>query len=429
MAIDNKFSGTVKIDNYEDIIEDADFAYFEGYISTNQVSHSFTRQTPATLQGMADKAAEGVPVLPEHQSSAPIGKSLDARYEPDKGATYAKFKIQKGVDLATREGYSTTDDYIKAAKKGTIDNLSAGYFVNKASCDHCKEEMSMYSIFGMTFMEDKNGHYPGQKLYISKNGTEYTNPGKGRTEKRVIANFEDSDLIEFSVVGFGNVPGSEIIQQKAIEAYEKNLLQEKHLVQLSDRYQIDFKSSELIRPITTTRGTSMDPKELQAQNEELKSENDELKKQMADKDDLLQTQKSSINQHSEEIDEYKATVIELENKVEELQPYEEQNEALVNENNELKKELDVHKQEHYKVDQFNKMYEEVVEDAVTFYDKMADFTPEQVRNERERLLNLNNFNTLCGYRDEYKSRWAKRYQNARNIRKSVENDIKWDQLR
>ena len=428
MAIDNKFAGNLKIDNQEDIIEDMEFAYFEGYISTDQVSHSYTRQTPATLQGMADKADEGVPVLPEHQSSTPIGKSFDSTYIPEKGATRAKFKIQKDLDLATTEGYSNTNDYIKAAKKGTIDNLSAGYYVNKASCDHCKEEMNMYSFFGMTFMECKNNHYPGQKLYISKDGTEYKKPGKGRTEKRVIANFEDSSLIEFSVVGFGNVPGSEIIQQKAQEAYEKNLLEEKHLVQLSSRYQIDFKGSDPIQPITNNRGNTVDIKELQAQNEELQSKNDELTKQMADKDDLLRAQKESIDGHGEELDEYKATVIELQDRVKELEPHEELNQTLQDENTDLKKQIDAHKQESFKVDQFNNMYKDVVEESVYYFDRMADHTPEQVRKEHERLTDLNNYNTLCGYRDEYKSRWAKRYRNTQAVRKVQDPEIDYDRL-
>ena len=429
MAVDKKFSGNLKLDNQDKITEDVDFAYFEGYISTDQVSYSYTRQTPATLQGMADKANKGVPVLPEHQSSAPIGKSLEASYVAEKGATRAKFKIQKGLDIATSEGYSTTDDYISAAKKGTIDNLSAGYYVNKASCDHCKEEMNMYSFFGMTFMECKNNHYPGQKLYIAKDGTEYKKPGKGRTEKRVIANFEDSDLIEFSVVGFGNVPGSEIIQEKAKEAYHKNLLQEKHLVQLSDRYQINFKGSDPIQPITN-RGNNVDIKELQGQLEELQNENTELKKQMADKDDLLLTQKNSIDQHGEEIDEYKAGMIELEDRVKEMEPHEELSQKLQDENAELKKQIDAHKQEGFKIDQFDKMYKDVVEEAVYYFDRMADHTPEQVRKEHERLTDLNNHTTLCGYRDEYKTRWAKRYRNTQATRKvSANPDIDYDRLR
>ena len=429
MAVDKKGYDDVLLDNTSDIVEDPDFAYFEGWISTKNVSHSYTRQTTRTLQGMADKAKEGVKVLPEHQSSSPIGRSIDSRYDAEKGATRAKFKIQKGIKLASREGYETTDDYIKAAKAGTIDNLSAGYFVNEVSCDHCKKDMRSYSILGMTFMECENGHYPGQKLYMSQAGREYKEPGKGRTEKRVIANIEDSSLIEFSVVGFGNVPGSEIIQEKAKEAYDQNLLEEKHLVQLSDRYQINFEGGNVISPITNNRGINVDVKELQGQIAELEKENAGLTKQMNDKDDLIRTQKNSIDRHGEEIDEFKVTVIELESRVKELQPVEDQNTSLLEENAKLQKQLEEHKAESFKVDQFNKMYKDVVEEAVSYYDRTASYTPEQIRVERERLLDLNNYNTLCGYRDEYKAQWARRYQNARLSHTAKEDRIDYDRLR
>ena len=400
-----------------EVSEDDKFYYFEGYAATDQVSGSFMRHTKAALIKFAEKADEGLPVLAQHQRGAPIGRSYYGRYDENKGAVHVKFRVQKGLKLANQEGFADTDSYGKAAKEGTIDGLSGGYYINEQECDHCDATMEMYNLGPFRFIEDKNGHYPGKKIYLDRRGKEYSKKGPGREEKVIVGRNLDIDPREFSIVDDPNIPGSNIIQQVK-EAWDSGLLEQKHLDQLSHRYAFDFNSGILPQPINKTdRGVNMTVEELQ--------------KQIEDKDHLIQTQKTSIDQHESEIDGYKAQVIDLEKKVEELQPFEDEANELREERDNLQNKVDEYEQDEYKSEQFERMYNDVVEEAIYYYDRTADYTPDQVRKEHDRLKNLKNYNTLTGYRDEYKNQWARRYRNNQNLQNASKKDsgIDYDRLR
>ena len=226
---------------------------FEGIISNSKVDRAYEQMSPRALRSFAREAQKGVKVLAEHNNqSQPIGRSLRGRYDNKEEATYSRFYIQRGLDLRggfDGGGYANTDSYIAAAEAGTTRDLSIGAFINKETCDFCGAEMKRVSFFGMTFISDENGHYPGQKIYIDKDGERTTEVTKRLSKERVTATIEDADLVEFSLVAFGAVPNAEI-QQSLRKAWEDGKLTESHLAQLNDRFAIKSSESGLIFPIS-----------------------------------------------------------------------------------------------------------------------------------------------------------------------------------
>ena len=230
---------------------------FEGIISSTRLDHHYERFSVPALEKMAKRANKGVKVLAEHNSAGqPIGRSMSASYDKETEQITSKFYIQKGLQLrasAFESGYADSDSYIAAAQEGTTDGLSVGALVNKEVCDHCGEDMKRFTLFGMQFVYCKNQHYPGQKLYIDKDGKEHYSPEKGRKEKLVTATIEDADLFEFSMVAFGANPDAQITEelQKAFDAGE---LSELHLAQLNDRFAIKLRDKKLVGGIPPMLG-------------------------------------------------------------------------------------------------------------------------------------------------------------------------------
>lgn len=240
--------------------DDSNRAEFEGIISNNQYDSDYERMGEKALRQFARAATKGVKVLCEHNNRGqPIGRSLRGTYDSAAKSTTSKFYIQKGLDLRSGfdgGGYANTDSYIASAQEGTTRDLSVGAMVNKETCDFCSAAVKRYSFFGMTFMECENGHYPGQKLYKDKDGKLTTEETKRPTNERVTATIEEAELMEFSLVTFGSVPGAEI-QQELIKAWESGKLSEKHLMQLDDRFAIKSGASGLVFPISSSAdGTS-----------------------------------------------------------------------------------------------------------------------------------------------------------------------------
>ena len=261
--MENLFFGGIVLKNADTsaIVSGADTEKpeFEGIISNTKVDKAYERMSPRALRSFAREAQKGVRVLAEHNNtSQPIGRSLRGRYDSKEEATYSRFYIQRGLDLRSGfdgGGYANTDSYIAAAEAGTTRDLSIGAFVNKQTCDFCGEEMKRVSFFGMTFISDENGHYPGQKIYLDKDGERTTEITKRLTKERVTATIEDADLVEFSLVAFGAVPDAEI-QQNLRKAWEDGKLTESHLAQLNDRFAIKSSDSGLIFPISALNSGS-----------------------------------------------------------------------------------------------------------------------------------------------------------------------------
>ena len=257
------YGGMILKDTSSPIVAGADTnkPEFEGIISNNEVDAGYEQMGLKALRSFARKAGQGVQVLGEHNNqSQPIGRSLRGRYDSATKSTYSRFYIQRGLDLRSGfngGGYANTDSYIAAAEEGTTRDLSIGAFVDKETCNFCGEEMRRFSFFGMTFIEDKNGHYPGQKIYLDKKGNKTTDVTKRLTKERVTATIEEARLVEFSLVAFGAVPNAEI-QQDLLKAWEDGKLSEKRLAQLDDRFAIKSGESGLVFPITPSGWVSAD---------------------------------------------------------------------------------------------------------------------------------------------------------------------------
>ena len=222
---------------------------FEGIISSTRLDSQHEQFGVDALKEMAKRANRGVKVLTEHNAMGqPIGRSLSAEYNPKEETVTARFYIQKGLNLrfgVNAGGYADSDSYIAAAQEGTTDGLSVGAIVKKETCNHCGAAMKRFSFFGMTFIMDKNNHYPGQVIYLDKDEKEHREYKEGLTKKLITATIDEAELMEFSLVAFGANPDAEITEELQ-KAFKNGELTEAHLDQLNDRFAIKVHDNRLI---------------------------------------------------------------------------------------------------------------------------------------------------------------------------------------
>ena len=311
---------------------------FEGIISDNNTDYHFTKMSFKTLEKFAEacfldeKAGKtGVPILPEHdQSKQPIGRSISAYFDEDTGQVIATAYIEPGLKLSGA-GYADTESYIKSMKGGTTRDLSIGAIVRAETCDICESKMKRASFFGMQIVWcEKNGHYPGQKLYRDSKGKFYKEPGKGRTEKIVTSTIEDAELKEFSSVSIGANARAQIVN-RAKEVVEKGDLKkelqdiplpiEDVLLQLSDRYPVIKSDFDKIIPggdIMSTDNKTTDAKDedvLDAPNLDVVDLQNKLEKAQKDlkiRADLSKEHEKTVSKHLDTIENLQAELGELE---------------------------------------------------------------------------------------------------------------------
>ena len=388
-------------------------AEFEGRIVTNEVSDRWTQMTERVLRSYARDAnkGNGVPVLREHSPGQPIGRSLSGRYDTAEKAVYSKFYIQKGLNLRSggiydSGGYSNTDDYIASAKEGTATDLSVGVYVNEMSCSRCGSEMKSYSFFGMTFTECSNNHYPGQKYYVNKDGKESDKPKSGYREQRTIAFIDDAELGEFSMVGFGAIPGSEIVQNIQ-EAYRSGKLEEKHMEQLSNRYSMYFKDDgNLVLPITVKSRNRSDSK----------MDQNILEQQLKDKDELIEKMRKTQSGHDDELNRLESEKVEFESELAELRPVKAQLDETNERIEELENEIKEYRINSHKIELYNKLVSDAIEDAVYHFRRtLTNCTLQQEEDERERLERIDNYDTIKVWADQYRMDAAKKYRRTKNM--------------
>ena len=215
MELDREF---VDDDNNE---EDSTPTY-TGVIANKKLTSYYTHLSSKVLKSFAKKAREGVMVLANHNRGMIVGRSVSGTYSNDEEVR-SKFYIQRGLEFSGGSqfgsaGYKSTDDYIKAIDKGTYRDLSVGFNNYTEVCDYCNEEIKG-SWF---FTGDKNGHYPGQTIYVDKDGTEYDEPGRGLKEVLITAEITNGDLFEYSLVDTGALPGAEVVKQAQLRKLDDN---------------------------------------------------------------------------------------------------------------------------------------------------------------------------------------------------------------
>ena len=213
-------------------------AEFSGVISNTNLDSYNTHIGEGALRSFARDARKGVPILGLHDRASQIGRSTSGTFSPSKKNVSSDFYIQRGLSLNS-PGYGSSDDYIESVDEGTMRDLSVGFVPKMETCDHCGSEMIRTTFFGINITECKNGHYPGMKTFVDKNGKEVTEDTKGAKEITVTSTIDEAELKEFSVVPFGATPGAEIAEN-VMRAYQSGQLEEKHRIQINNEYQIRF---------------------------------------------------------------------------------------------------------------------------------------------------------------------------------------------
>ena len=224
---------------------------YTGVIANKNLTSYYTHLSSKVLKDFAKKAREGVMVLANHNRGQVVGRSMSGTYVNNEEVR-SKFYIERDLNLTGNAfgngGYANTDDYIKAINTGTYRDLSVGFNDYTEVCDYCGE-----SIEGSWFsVSCKNGHYPGQKIYVDKNGVEYDEPGRGRKEVIITAEITSGNLFEYSLVDLGAVPGAEIVkqaQQLGLNPNQKQYIMSRYGLNIDDPGADLDKYFKLGRPV------------------------------------------------------------------------------------------------------------------------------------------------------------------------------------
>ena len=410
--------------------DSGDTVEFNGVITNNRLDSGFERMGEGAMRSFARdlKTPKAIKVLPEHNhASQPIGRSLSGSYNPVRKEVTSKFYIQKGLDLRAGfngGGYANTDSYIEAASMGTASDLSIGALIDKETCDHCSSEMKRFSFLGMTFIEDSNGHHPGQTIYVDKKGNEFSRPKKGLTKKVITATIEKAQLMEFSLVAFGAVPGAEV-QKELIDAWASGELKLKHLEQLNDRFSIKAGSGGLVFPISpqdsaegagrknssivvpkSIGGSRMDQDRMEEQLEAAQALNEEYK---ADRDALI-ADRDALKERVTELEIFEESHNEV---TEQISQKEEEVKS-------LKDRLNSVRDNEWKADRYNKLLVRARDAALKqFVRSKADVTDTDREREQARLSTLEDYDTIMEWEGIYKTRARDRVISSRGTRDNL----------
>lgn len=361
-------------DDDDDDAANPDFVYFEGRICSGETNTRWHQFQSRALRQMA-KAANDVIVLPEHDMNAqPIGRSVKGRYDKDENATYAKFYIQKG--LATPgAGYGDTDSYIAALQAGTSRGLSTGVYIQKMHCSFCEEPMERRSFFfGFAFTECLNGHYPGQVLYVDKDGEAHYDPGRGRKEVRVLALITDAELIEFSSVATPSIPNSEVTETLK-SAYAAGKLGYAQLHQLSDRWGMELvqftahlqQGSLPSLQRATLSATQATDKRNQTMATPTDVDVEQLKKQVAQSDEIIEKKDAQFAELEAERDELLEKCQALETDAEDATRLNKEINTLTMQLNEAQERIKTVRTAEFKLELYDKLVEQEARETAMWY--------------------------------------------------------------
>lgn len=409
---------------------------FEGEISNTKTDSYYTSMSESALRSYAKNAKQGVPILPEHKMSGqPIGRSTGGSYNSQSQSVRAKFYIQRGLKL-NNAGYADTDSYIESMSEGTTRDLSIGAKVEKETCDFCGLDMKRYNFFGLTFSEDENGHYPGQKIFINRKNQQVKKQEKGLKELTITSTIQKADLKEFSTVTFGANPDTQVVRQ-AKEALEQGHLEEKHLHQLSLNYNItrsdlDASPEPISSRVNNSRGDRhMDNDKDLNQSEiiQLKEENVKYRKDLEQANKLRDEFQKRYETECLRTQELEGNVSELE-QIEEL--YHKQVNTIEDRDKEIE-ELQARMVNVRHAESKSKRYdslcglarEEVIEQYIRANSK--DSTPEMIERKRKQIDAIEDYDQLKSwaamYRDDARRLILKENRTALGVSKSEESEI------
>ena len=395
---------------------------FDGTISNTNLDSYNTQIGPSALRSFAKSAREGVPVLAQHDRFTQIGRSIGGTYSSTKKNVSSKFYIQRDLPL-NGPGYGSSDAYIDAVDEGTMRDLSVGFVPTKETCNHCGLEMQRYGFFGMSFVEDENGHFPGQKIYIDKKGKETKEQKQGLKEIIITSTINEADLKEFSVVPFGATPGAEIAQN-AMRAYKSGKLEDKHRIQLNAEYEMRF-DTRSSKPLVDEFLKSIGREPTKPKNGDYRmSIHNEHIQDLIDRavDEKNTDQADALDQLAEERDEY---FVELERL---RGDYGDENGNIDQTFIKLNEQIDELRADGSKKSQIEKEYNEILRtarsDAMKQYDRKHSHQASPVEREQmeQRLEGTSSYYAIIALRDAWKDSADAIYQySARRTKDSFED--------
>ena len=213
----------------------------EAIISSGEVDSFSTHLDILSLRNFLEALKKGTKVLAGHRQDGPVlGKSFDGELDEKKMLLYAKFYIQRGLPTPN-VAYGTTDAYLASARRGTMDEISVGFYDYKQICDHDGLEMTPLFLDEKDLLRFKfcpNGHFAGQKIWVDAEGNEThpsDAPGEKLTEKKITATISDAKLGEFSIVTTASNPDAKVVE-RSFALWQDGKLEDKHINALECQY-------------------------------------------------------------------------------------------------------------------------------------------------------------------------------------------------
>ena len=403
MKVNNTYM-PVLFQNKDPVKETETHAIFTGTIATNKSApNRHFRFTNRSLRSMARQINSDkiINVRVEHNQDFTIGKPLNAKFEYTEERTVATFDIQKDLEIQrsgfnSPSGYANSNDYISAIKGGTLKGISVGIRPERIKCSHCGEDMEPEIFFGMHVgYVDKNGHRKGMKFYVDKNGKESKKKTYGSKEVLIIAEMEEVDLFEFSVVNRPAIPGSEIFK-KIQKTFSDGLFSDDHLKYLASEHSLSF-SEDGVHLLGDSNkkyhygGLTVDNTEL-------------LQSEIKQKDEVilkLQDAQAATDDHVEKLD---ADLLQLQDENKELRELKKGSEERDVELAKLRKEKQEFAAEQYKIELYNNLVEEMIVEAVEQWARVetADGrkpTFEERNTKAEHYRSIGNYKTIETHAD------------------------------
>lgn len=332
----------------------------EAIITSGAVDSFYTHLSLSSLRNFLEALRAGTKVLAGHRTDGPVlGKSFDGELDEEKMLLYAKFYIQRGLPTPGA-AYGTTDAYLAAAKRGTMDEVSAGFYDFKQICDHDGLEMKPIFIDEdfVRFRFCPNGHYAGERIWVDEDGNEtHPNdaPDQELTEKIITATIEDAKLGEFSIVTKASNPDAKVVN-RSFELWQQGKLEDKHIHYLECQngqafgMELRSKIEGAVDPRKTVLPPS--PKPLTGGKRMTDQERQELETNIQQLTEQLNNAKTAEVEATRERDEMKTQLDTQRTANEELVT---ENARLTTENTELRQQSDTAAKA---VDEYNRMLTE-----------------------------------------------------------------------
>ena len=141
-----------------------------------------------------------------------------------------------------------------------------------------------------------------------------------------------------------------------------------------------------------------------------------LEQQLKDKDELIEKMRDTQSAHDEDINRLEAEKQALEAEVSELRLVKNQLDDSNGQLEELENEIKEYRLNSHKIELYNKLVSDAIEDAIYHYRRVHTVCSMQMEeDERERLERIDNYDTIKVWADQYRMDAAKKYRRTKNM--------------